>query len=107
MNIRRTWPLAFICLALVACRAPVELGPTRWQQPDTDEARTLADERDCRRRAESEVDRESRRDRIFGDDGLSRPGTYDAMIARHDAKQRADKLAAECMRRKGYNPAPK
>jgi hypothetical protein len=107
VNSRGAWALALIGLGLVACRAPGESPPTRWQQPDVDEARTLADERDCRRRAESEVDRESRRDRVFGDDGLARPGTYDAMMSRHDAKRRADKLFAECMRRLGYGPAPR
>lgn len=107
MNKRWAWIVPVVYLGLAACRAPGDSGPMRWQQPDTDEARTLADERDCRRRAESEVNRESRQDRIFGDDGLARPGTYDAMIARHDAKRRIDKLAAECMRRRGYSPAPK
>lgn len=107
MNLRWAWAISFMCLGLAACRAPGESGPIRWQRPDTDETRTLADERDCRRGAENEVGRETRQDRIFGDDGLSRPGSYDALIARHDARQRADRLVAECMRRRGYSPAPK
>jgi hypothetical protein len=107
MSNRRAWAVAFLCVGLAACRAPGETGPVRWQHPDANEEKTLADERDCRRRAESEVDREGRRDRIFGDDGLARPGTYDAMMSRHDARQRVDRLTAECMRRRGYGPAPR
>ena len=97
-----------IALGLVAaCRAPEDSGQVRWQQPDVDETRMLGDEQDCRRRATAEVERETRRERIFGDDGLARPGTYDAMMARHDARARADRLAAECMRRRGYTAAPR
>ena len=112
MSNRRAWSVAFICLLLAACRAPGESGPGQsglgdWRRPDTDETRALADERDCRRLSQAEVDRESRRDRIFGEDGLGRPGTYDAMVARHDAQRRIDRLASECMRRRGYAPAPK
>ncbi|OHC82849.1 MAG: hypothetical protein A3G73_03805 [Rhodospirillales bacterium RIFCSPLOWO2_12_FULL_67_15] len=97
-----------IVLGLVAaCRAPEDSGQVRWQQPNVDETRMLGDEQDCRRRATAEVERETRRERIFGDDGLARPGTYDAMMARFDARARADRLAAECMRRRGYAPAPR
>ena len=97
-----------IALGLVAaCRAPGGEGQIHWQQPDVDETRMLADEQDCRRRAAAEVERETRRERIFGDDGLARPGTYDAMMSRHDARGRTDRLAAECMRRRGYTSAPR
>jgi hypothetical protein len=72
-----------------------------------DEARVLADERDCRRRAEAEVERAARRERIFADDGLGRPGSFDAMMTRYDAQRRTTDLIAECMKRRGYAPAPK
>ncbi|MEK7246773.1 MAG: hypothetical protein AAB223_12225 [Pseudomonadota bacterium] len=99
---------AIVILGLTAaCRAPGDSGGVRWQQPDVDDARMLGDEQDCRRRATAEVEREARRERIFGDDGLVRPGTYDAMMTRHDARARADRLAAECMRSRGYTAAPR
>jgi hypothetical protein len=101
-----TFALAWLGMT-AACRAPADPVPVRWQQPNMDEARTLRDEQDCRRRALAEVERESRRERIFGDDGLVRPGTYDAMMTRFDARARADRLAAECMRGRGYAPAPR
>jgi len=106
MNTRRSFPVFIAALALAACAAK-DATPTRWQQPSTDEARALADERDCRRLAHAEVERGSRRERIFGDDGLVRPDSYDAMMARHDARVRIDKLVADCMRRRGYAPAAK
>lgn len=93
--------------ALAACRAPEDLGQVRWQQPDVDETRMLRDEQDCRRRATAGVERETRRERIFGDDVLARPGTFDAMMTRHEAGVRTNRLAAECMRRLGYAPAPR
>ena len=105
MNLRRTGLAAAAAFALAACAAK-DATPTRWQQPDTDEARALADERDCRRLAQAEVERDSRRDRIFGDDGLARPGSFDSMMARHEARSRIEKLIADCMRRRGYAPAP-
>jgi hypothetical protein len=92
---------------VAACRAPEGPGRVLWQKPDVDEKQALGDEQDCRRRAQAEVERESRRERIFGDDGLARPGTYDALMTRHEAGRRADRLAAECMRRSGYTPAPR
>lgn len=110
MSARRTLSIAFAFAWLgltAACRAPEESGQIRWQQPNVDETQLLRDEQDCRRRALAEVERESRRERIFGDDGLARPGTYDAMMSRHEARLRADRLAAECMRRRGYAPAPR
>ncbi|MCC7016074.1 MAG: hypothetical protein IT564_02590 [Rhodospirillales bacterium] len=110
MSARRTLPIAFALVWLgsaAACRAPEESGQIRWQQPNVDEAQLIRDEQDCRRRALAEVERESRRERIFGDDGLARPGTYDAMMSRHEARLRAERLAAECMRRRGYAPAPR
>lgn len=106
MNLRRAGLAAAAGLILAACAAK-DATPTRWRQPGTDETRALADERDCRRLAQTEVERDSRRERIFGDDGLVRPDSYDAMMARHDARVRIDKLVAECMRRRGYAPAPK
>ena len=110
MSTRRAMSIAFALIWLgltAACRAPEDSGQVRWQKPDVDEKQMLGDEQDCRRRALAEVERETRRERIFGDDGLARPGTYDAMMARHDARVRADRLAAECMRRRGYAPAPR
>ncbi len=110
MSARRTLSItfAFVWLGLTAaCRAPEESGQIRWQQPNMDETQLLRDEQDCRRRALAEVERESRRERIFGDNGLARPGTYDAMMSRHEARLRTDRLAAECMRRRGYAPAPR
>lgn len=99
---------ALFTLSLTAaCRAPGDQDGTRWQKPDVDETRMLADEQDCRRGATAEVEREARRERIFSDDGLARPGTYDAMMNRHDARARADRLAAACMQRRGYAPAPR
>lgn len=105
MNLRRAGLAAAAGLILAACAAR-DATPTRWRQPDTDETRALADERDCRRLAQAEVERDSRRDRIFGDDGLARPGSFDAMMARHEARARIDGLIADCMRRRGYAPAP-
>jgi len=100
--------LASVALAqLAACRQPEDLGKVLWQQPNVDETRMLADEQDCRRRANAEVEREARRERIFSDDNLARPGSYDALMFRHDAARRTDRLAAECMRRRGYAPAPR
>ena len=92
---------------LAGCRAPGDSSPVHWQKPDTDEARMLDDERDCRRGATAEVEREARRERIFSDDGLARPGAYDAMMGRFDARARADRLAAACMQRRGYTSAPR
>ncbi len=100
------WALAFLGLA-GACRAPEDAGGIRWQKPDTSETQMLGDEQDCRRRAQIEGERDARRERIFGDDGLARPGSFEGMMSRHDATQRIARLAAECMRRRGYAPAPR
>ena len=86
---------------------PEDGGGARWQRPDTGEIQKLDDEQECRRRAGAEVERETRRDRIFGDDGLARPGSLEGMMARHEATRRIAKLTAECMQRRGYGPAPK
>ena len=109
-NAGRTPSIVFVLFALglaAACQAPADQGGTRWQKPDVDETQMLTDEQDCRRRATAEVERETRRERIFGDDGLARPGTLDAMMTRHEANRRTDRLASECMRRLGYAPAPR
>lgn len=90
---------------LAACRAPEDVGRTSWQRPETDEAQQLKDERECRRRAESEVERDVRRDRLFSDDGIMRPGSYDSMMSRHEAARRIERLTADCLRRRGYAPA--
>ena len=90
---------------LAACRAPEDVGRTSWPRPETDEAQQLKDERECRRRAESEVERDVRRDRLFSDDGIMRPGSYDSMMSRHEAARRIERLTADCLRRRGYAPA--
>lgn len=92
---------------IAACRAPGDASGIRWQKPDTSESQALDDELDCRRRASAEIEREARRERIFTDDGLIRPGSLDGMMARHDATLRVNRLASECMRRRGYVPAPR
>ncbi len=92
---------------LAACRAPEEASKTRWERPDTNEIQQLKDEDDCRRRAKVEIEREARRDHLFSDDGVMRPGSFDAAMSRHDAARRIERLAAECLRRRGYAPAPR
>ena len=104
----RAAALAVVLLGLLgACRQPGDASGIRWQKPDTSETQMLGDEQDCRRRAQIEGERDVRRERIFGDDGLARPGSFEGMMSRHDATQRIARLAAECMRRRGYAPAPR
>ncbi len=92
---------------LAACRAPEEANRIRWERPDTNESQQLKDEDDCRRRAKVEVEREARRDNIFSDDGVMRPGSFDASLSRYEAARRIERQAAECLRRRGYAPASK
>ncbi|MBM3564779.1 MAG: hypothetical protein FJX42_01535 [Alphaproteobacteria bacterium] len=98
------FPVAAVLL-LAACRAPEDPGKIRWQNPAAGEEQQMRDERECRRQAEAETERAARRARIFDDDGLMRPGSYDAMMSRHEAVRQTNRLMADCLRRRGYAPA--
>ena len=103
----RIFALVLVGLALAACRAPEEANRMRWTRPDTQETQQFKDEGECRRMADAEVNREARRGAIFTDDALMRPGSFDASMSRYEAARRIERLAAECLRRRGYVPAPK
>lgn len=106
--IRRLGSALAIMAFLAGCRAPAEeASRIRWQRPDTAETQQLKDENDCRRRASAEVERDVRRDNIFNDDAIMRPGSFEGSMSRYEAGRAIERLAAECLRRRGYAPAPK
>ena len=99
----------FVVLLIASCtRSPFRATPARWENPAVAKSQWAADAAACRRAALREVDKDFR---DYPGQETDFNGGYGAPLQsqmnRYEAGKRSARLAARCMRLRGYRPAGK
>ena len=94
-------------LALAACSSNTDkprwgAAPTQWDHPKMSAQQQLADQNECRYRANYQTEREAQAEGPFANE--QRDVRLQQMFDRHDQAQRTRQIYDNCLRDKGYVP---